>query len=62
MKNILDLKQTMAGSKNIFKRKNSWLKHQMDSFLEECKVQKRFFSGQMSTEEYIRMKKTKNNR
>jgi len=41
----------------IKKGKNKLVANYVNAFLEECRVQKLFFSGQMSMEEYIGMKK-----
>ncbi len=57
MENPSGTKQKINGTDSILKQKNSILTHHIDSFLEECRVQKRFFSGQMPIEEYIGIKK-----
>jgi len=57
MKTTMDIKRTGKGDKGIYKPKSGVLTHHLDLFLEECRVQKQFFSGQMSIEEYIGMKK-----
>jgi hypothetical protein len=62
MKNTTDIKQKSNGIQDALKQKSGIVTNQIDAFLEECKLQKRFFSGQMSIEDYIGMKKkTKNN-
>jgi len=57
MKSIFQIKKSNIGFVGVFKFQGSKLSHQIDLFLKECNVQKRFFSGQMSIEEYIGMKK-----
>jgi hypothetical protein len=56
MKNIKSLK----GKKNdlaVSLKQKSAIKKNLDLFLEECRLQKRFFTGQVTIEEYKNRKK-----
>lgn len=51
MKNTVEIKRKRNNTEGQLKLKNG-MQNNTDAFMEECRLQKQFFSGQVSIEEY----------